>query len=400
MKKLMLFFVAVVILFVSNNSAFGQSANCQINLSGSWATTPDWTVFNTVPTSVCVGERVTFSLNLDGTYVWEIVGNYPIPNGFTRSGNSNTINEITQVLNITGNYEFLIIIYGAGCSRDTTVFVSVLGAPTNLSLVATGGNIVCEGTEVDFVAGADNALPGSSTYEWFVNGNPVVVPDPTSNVFQYTPTYGQSISFAVSNGSCSATLPPAQAMTMVVYNNPTPAVSFASLNLASHFCDGQTAEIKETSGNGNIDSWQFFIDETPTTQTSPTHSWLVSIDQNQKDAYVVVTDNNGCQGTSNILTINVDALPDLTVTPIPSSTCNGENMTIQVSGFSGTGPFNVEFWNPTHDTEYEIVSSNPQLPVGVGPVNVDVDIPYGTQNVHTRIVSTTTGCSNFPVIEP
>lgn len=401
MKKSFLSIIfAVAILFMSN-SVFAQpgpSANCQINLSGFWATTPDWTVFNAVPTSVCVTEQVTFSLTLDGTYVWEIVGNYPTPNGFIRSGNSNSINETTQMLNITGNYEFLIRIYGAGCNRDTTVFVSVLGAPTNLNLVATSGSVVCAGTEVDFVAGADNALPGSSTYEWFVNETPVVVSDQTSNVFQYIPTHGQIVSFTVSNGSCVAG--PVSATAMTVYNNPTPVVAFDDLNLQGHFCDDQTAVINETSGNANIASWQFFIAGTPTTVTSPTRSWPVSMAQNGQSAYVIVTDNNGCQGTSNTLTINVDQLPDLSVTPIPSSTCNGEYMTLQVSGFSGTGPFNVEFWNPTHDTEYEIVSSNPQLPVGVGPVNVDVDIPYGTQNVHTRIVSTTTGCSNFPVIEP
>lgn len=398
MKKLV--FLLVVAVTVLNSNIFAQSDNCKINLSSYWAETPDWISFNNVPTAVCVGGQVTFDIALDGVYPWDIVGNYPMDNAYTQGGNGNHIVKTTQLLNIPGDYEFVVTVYGGGCNRDTTLYVAVLEAPDNLQLTADLGNQVCAGTEVEFVASADNAQPGSSTYTWFVDGSSVSVSDPTSNVFEYTPTHGQSISFAVSNGSCSATLPPAQAMTMVVYNNPTPAVSFASLNLASHFCDGQTAEIKETSGNGNIDSWQFFIDETPTTQTSPTHSWLVSIDQNQKDAYVVVTDNNGCQGTSNILTINVDALPDLTVTPIPSSTCNGENMTIQVSGFSGTGPFNVEFWNPTHDTEYEIVSSNPQLPVGVGPVNVDVDIPYGTQNVHTRIVSTTTGCSNFPVIEP
>lgn len=398
MKKLV--FLLVVAVTVLNSNIFAQSDNCKINLSSYWDETPDWISFNNVPTAVCVGGQVTFDIALDGVYPWDIVGNYPMDNGYTKGGNGNHIVKTTQLLNIPGDYEFVVTVYGGGCNRDTTLYVAVLEAPDNLQLTADLGNQVCAGTEVEFVASADNAQPGSSTYTWFVDGSSVSVSDPTSNVFEYTPTYGQSISFAVSNGSCLATLPPAQAMTMVVYNNPTPAVSFASLNLASHFCDGQTAEIKETSGNGNIDSWQFFIDETPTTQTSPTHSWLVSIDQNQKDAYVVVTDNNGCQGTSNILTINVDALPDLTVTPIPSSTCNGENMTIQVSGFSGTGPFNVEFWNPTHDTEYEIVSSNPQLPVGVGPVNVDVDIPYGTQNVHTRIVSTTTGCSNFPVIEP
>ncbi|MCK9467063.1 MAG: hypothetical protein M0P94_01935 [Candidatus Absconditabacterales bacterium] len=398
MKKLV--FLLVVAVTVLNSNIFAQSDNCKINLSSYWAETPDWISFNNVPTSVCVGEQVTFSLTLDGTYAWTISSTYP---GVTANGYSNSINFTTSDLSLVGNnYEFTINLNPGmpTCPRDTTVFVSVLEAPANLSLVATGGSVVCAGTQVDFVAGADNALPGSSTYTWSVNGIPVVVSDPTSNIFQYTPTHGQSISFAVSNGSCSAILPPAQAVAMTVYNNPTPVVAFDDLNLQNHFCDAQTAVINETSGNANIASWQFFIAETPTTVASPTRSWPVSMAQNGQSAYVIVTDNNGCQGTSNTLNIQVDQLPDLTVTPIPSSTCNGEYMTLQVSGFSGTGPFNVEFWNPTHDTEYEIVSSNPQLPVGVGPVNVDVDIPYGTQNVHTRIVSTTTGCSNFPVIEP
>ena len=394
MKKLFLsIIVAVAILFMSN-SVFGQSANCQINLSGSWATTPNWTVFDPVPTSVCVGQTVTFNLTLDGTYAWDIVGNYPNPNGYIQGGNGNTINRTTPMLTIPGTYQFVVTIYGAGCNRDTTLNVAVLGAPSNLVLSATGGNTVCAGTQVDFVAGADNALPGSSTYTWSVNGTPVVVPDPTSNVFQYTPTHGQSISFAVSNGSCSATLPPAQAVAMTVYNNPTPVVAFDDLNLQGHFCDDQTAVINETSGNANIASWQFFVAGTPTTVASATHSWPVSMAQNGQTAYVIVTDNNGCQGTSNTLTINVDQLPDLSVTPIPSSTCNGEYMTLQVSGFTGTGPWNIEFWNAAHTVQYPIVSSTPGLPTSV-PVTVTVDIPYGTPSVHTRIISTFTGCANF-----
>lgn len=394
MKKLMLFFVAVVILFVSNNSAFGQSANCQINLSGSWATTPNWTVFNPVPTSVCVGEKVTFNLTLDDTYAWTISSTYP---GVTANGYSNSINFTTSALSSVGNnYEFTINLNPGmlTCPRDTTVFVSVLGAPTNLNLVATDGNTVCAGTQVDFVAGADNALPGSSTYEWFVNGTPVVVSDQTSNVFQYIPTHGQIVSFTVSNGSCVAG--PVSATAMTVYNNPTPVVAFDDLNLQSRFCDAQTAVINETSGNANIASWQFFIAGTPTTipPATHTHSWPVSMAQNGQTAYVIVTDNNGCQGTSNTLTINVDQLPDLSVTPIPSSTCNGEYMTLQVSGFTGTGPWNIEFWNAAHTVQYPIVGSTPGLPTSV-PVTIDVDIPYGTPTTHAKIISTFTGCTNF-----
>lgn len=392
MKKLV--FLLVVAVTVLNSNIFAQSDNCKINLSSYWAETPDWISFNNVPTAVCVGGQVTFDIALDGVYPWEIVGNYPMDNGYTQGGNGNHIVKTTQLLNIPGDYEFVVTVYGGGCNRDTTLYVAVLEAPDNLQLTADLGNQVCAGTEVEFVASADNAQSGSSTYTWFVDGSSVSVSDPTSNVFEYTPTHGQSISFAVSNGSCSATLPSAQAMTMVVYNNPTPAVSFASLNLASHFCDGQTAEIKETSGNGNIDSWQFFIDETPTTQTSPTHSWPVSMAQNGQTAYVIVTDNNGCQGTSNTLTINVDQLPDLSVTPIPSSTCNGEYMTLQVSGFTGTGPWNIEFWNAAHTVQYPIVSSTPGLPTSV-PITVDVDIPYGTPTTHAKIISTFTGCRNF-----
>jgi len=395
MKKIVFLSVfAVVALFVSNNSVFGQSTNCQIDLTSSWAVTPDWTVFNNVPTSVCVGEQVTFSLTLDGTYVWEISGNYPVANAFVRSGNSTSINEVTQNLNVAGNYEFVITLYGTGCNRDTTLYVSVLGAPTNLGLVATGGNQVCAGNEVDYVASATNAQPGSSTYSWFVDSNPVAVADPTSNIFQYTPANGEEISFSVSNGTCEALLPTPVVMT--VYDNPTPIASFDDLNLQNHFCDGQVAIINETSGNANISSWEFVIAGTSFVQGVNNYSWNAGAVQDGQDAYVVVTDNNGCIGTSNVLTISVDQLPDLTVTPVPSSTCNGEYMSLQVSGFTGegTGPWNLEFWNVAHTVQYPIVGSTPVLPTS-SPVNVDVDIPYGTPGVHVKIIETLTGCESF-----
>lgn len=394
MKKVfILSVIAIMALFVANNS-FGQSSNCQVNLSSYWAVTPNWTSFATVPTSVCVGEQVTFNLTLDGNYAWDIVGNYPTTNGYIQGGSGNTINRTTNMLNIPGTYEFKITLYGSGCDRDTVLNVAVLEAPTNLSLVATGGNQVCASNQVTFTAGATNALPGSSTYTWSVNGNPIVVADPTSNVLEYIPNHGDVVSFAVSNGTCSATLPLLQAISMMVYDAPTPVIAFDDLNIAGNFCDGQTAVINETSGNANIASWEFVVAGVSTTETSATHTWPVTMAQNGLQAHVVVTDNNGCQGTSNTLTIGVNALPDLSVSPLPYSTCNGADMHLRLSGFTGVGPYNLEFWNTGHTTQYPIVSSTPVLPAS-GTIDVDVDIPYGTPSTHVRIIDTGTGCANW-----
>lgn len=399
MKKFNLFALLFAVMFFVNNSVFSQSSNCIVDLSSYWASTPDWTHFSTVPTpasSVCVGETLTFNITLDGTYAWDIVGNYPNPNGYIQGGNGNVINRTTPMLNIPGDYEFKIIVYGTGCNRDTTLHVAVLGAPTNLTLTANPGNAVCAGTDVEFTAVATNAQPGSSTYKWFVGGFPVPVADSTSNIFNYTPSHGQTITYSIANGDCVATLPPADGITMTVYDNPTPVVSFDNLNSQGRFCNTQIATINETSGNANITSWRYFIAGTPTTTTSNTRDWTINMAQHDgQDAYVVVTDGQGCTGTSNVLTINVDALPDLSVAPIPSNTCNGEEMKLRVSGFTGMGPWDLEVWNTAHTIEYPIMSSTPNLPTNSGPVDISVDVPYGTPFVHVKIKDNGTGCESY-----
>lgn len=391
MKNLaLLFVVAVFAFFVSNNSVFGQSANCQLDLSSSWAVTPDWTSFDPVDSIVCAGSTVTFSIDLDAVYAWDIVGDYPIPGGFVRGGNSNTISEITGMLNIPGDYQFLITIYGSGCNRDTTLYVSVLNPP--VADIIADDQTVCAGTTVNFTA--NGGTPGSSTYDWTVNGNPAPGYDPALETYSYVPVDGDIVNCSISNGACSDD--DDTPIVMTVYDNPVPVASFDDLNLQGHFCDGQTATLNEISGDSNITSWEFFVGGTPVVEPDSSYSWSVDLSQDGQNAYVVVTDVNGCQGTSSTLTIDVDQLPDLTVTPIPSSTCNGEYMSIELSGFDGetTGPWDVEFWNPAHDTQYPVVNSSPVLPVS-GVVNVDVDIPYGTPGIHVKVIETTTGCTNF-----
>lgn len=396
MKKLLLSFMfALVALFVFNSNVLGQSANCQIDLSTSWAITPNWDSFDPVVTTVCVGGTVEFNVVFDGSYDWTLTSTYP---GFTsRSGldeSSMSESHLNLIFQSTFDYTLTLFDPTGTCPRDTTISISVLPPPTNLSLVATGGNQVCAGSEVDFVASATNASSGSSTYNWFVNSNPVVVADPTSNLFQYTPTNGEEVSFSVLNGTCEAILP--TPVTMTVYDNPTPIALFDDLNSQNHFCDGQMATLNETSGNANIVSYQYFIAGSPTTIGVASHSWNVGLAQDTQDAYIVVTDNNGCVGTSNVLTINVDVLPNLTETPTPSSTCNGEYMTIHLSGFTGegAGPWNVEFWNPAHTVEYSIIPSTPVLQI-YNAVDVEVDIPYGSNGTHVKLIEVATGCSNF-----
>ena len=80
--------------------------------------------------------------------------------------------------------------------------------------------------------------------------------------------------------------------------------------------------------------------------------------------------------------------PDAT-SVMPSSTCLGEEMDWTYSGLTGTGPWVVSFWDPTHTIQYgpDYNVSNPN-----GSIN-DVPIPYGTPNVHFKIEDNY--CPNF-----
>lgn len=148
-------------------------------------------------------------------------------------------------------------------------------------------------------------------------------------------------------------------------------------------CAGSTVTFTASAGGTTYD----FKVNGVSQYLGPNSSWSSSTLANN-DQVTVTISNGSCSSTSSPIPMTVRPRPDA-ASVTPSSTCLGEEMDWTYSGLTGTGPWVVSFWDPTHTTQYgpDYNLSNP-----IGSIN-DVPIPYGTPNVHFKIEDNY--CPNF-----
>lgn len=148
-------------------------------------------------------------------------------------------------------------------------------------------------------------------------------------------------------------------------------------------CQGENVTFNASAGGTTYDFKVGGVSQ----YSGPNSSWSSSTLANGDQVTVTVT-SGSCSATSAPIVMTVRPRSDAT-SVTPSSTCNGEAMDWTYQGLTGTGPWIVSFWNPTHTIQYgpdyNVSTSNGSLP--------DVPIPYGTSNVHFKIQDQY--CPNF-----
>lgn len=163
--------------------------------------------------------------------------------------------------------------------------------------------------------------------------------------------------------------------------NPAPISDINSDH--TEICFGEIVTFNASAGGTTYD----FKVNGVSQYSGPNSSWSSSSLLNN-DQITVTISTGGCSATSSPISMTVRSRPDA-ASVTPSSTCLGEGMNWTYSGLTGTGPWVVSFWDPTHTTQYgpDYNVSNPN-----GSIN-DVPIPYGTPNVHFKIEDQY--CPNF-----
>ena len=86
--------------------------------------------------------------------------------------------------------------------------------------------------------------------------------------------------------------------------------------------------------------------------------------------------------------MTVHSLPDVGLIKPSSSSCN-DMLNWDYSNLTGTGPWVVSFWDPTHTDQYDV---DYPVTTASGTIN-GVQIPHGTPFVHIKISNQ--HCSNF-----
>ncbi len=190
-----------------------------------------------------------------------------------------------------------------GCSTTSLpVEVEVISSPTIPIIDVQGNTTICEGSSVIL---SSSEATGNI---WSTNE--------TTNNIEVTQAGNFILTVTNSNG-CSST---SEAVSIFIVSNPSPIIS-ASSNTT--FCEGGNIQLSSSELSGNI--WS---------NSNQSQSINVS---SSGDYSVSVTDNNGCVGTSNTISVIVNPLPAVPtiIASGPVAFCQGNNVVLTASSIGG-----------------------------------------------------------------
>jgi hypothetical protein len=248
--------------------------------------------------AICVGGSATLTATGGNTYVW---------NPGNLSGASVTVSPTaTTTYTVTGTNTV------TGCVNTATVAVTV--NPLPVVTASSAAAAICAGSSTTLSA------TGANIYVWNpgnLSGSSVSVsPSATTT---YTVTGTNSTTGCINTATVSVTV------------NALPSV--AASTSASTICAGATATLSATGANtyvwnpGNLSGSSVNVSPSITTTYTVTGTNTVT----------------GCSNTQTV-TVNVNPLPVLTITPSATSICNGNSVTLNVTGA------NTYTWNPGNIT--------------------------------------------------
>ncbi len=247
-------------------------------------------------TNYCAGSPTTLSTN--NSYP-----NYQWSNGQTTQ----------TITNVTAGTYTVTVSDGLGCSATASVTV----VENNPTPVINSSNGLCINNNTTL-----SVTPSFSSYVWSNNAN-------TSTIDVGAGSYTVTVT---DNIGCTGTA------AINLFSPPTPQIQGDSI-----YCTGSTATLS-TILNYNTYNWS-------NGQTTPNV-------QVQAGTYtVVVTDNNGCTGTSAPFTVT-ESSPQVTISGIQPF-CEGDSINI-----SATSGFDSYLWN-TGDTTQTILASTGSYTVTV-----------------------------------
>ncbi len=273
--------------------------------------------------SLCVAGTLALTSNGTGTgtltYVWSssntaiaTVSNTGVVTGI--SAGSANITYITTNNNVCPSASSPV--YGV------TVIAIPLGtlAAAENSGVANNDNIICAGANVIFTA-----TSGYGAYTFKVNGI-IKQPASTSNTFSTNSLVnGDVVTVDVANvANCGSTF---NAVTISVKAVPTATLSASKTTI----CPGDMVTFTAGVAGSN-----YAFNVNGSTMQSGTASTYNTSSLNNGDVVTVdVSNANSCITTSSPITINLNAVPNGTLTPSPTAICAGSNVTFTATaGFT------------------------------------------------------------------
>lgn len=251
---------------------------------------------------------------------------------------------------------------GQGCTGTSTgVAVTVNAHPIPTFTVTPSP--VCQGSSVTLTA-----QQGFGTYQFFANGVALTGVQP-SNTLVTTPLTSPTVyTVVVDTATCPGLSAP---ISVNILPLPTPTLTAS----ATGICKGGTVTLTATAG---FATYQFLANGAPL--GGPQASNVITDTPQINTTYsVVVTDSNGCMGTSNVVSVTTGTPIIVTLTSSSSATCLGQSVTLTAL--------------PAGQGSYQFFANGGPL----GPVqtsNTFVTVPTANPTVYTAQI-VIAGCASI-----
>lgn len=268
---------------------------------------PSATITPASATTFCQGGSVVLNANTGGglTYQWR-------KNGTNISGATSA----SYTANTSGAYKVIVTNTNA-CYDSSSVVNVVVNSLPSATATAASATTFCQGGSVVL-----NANTGSGfTYQWRKDGANISGASASS----YTATTSGSYKVVVTNSSsCSDS---SSAIAVTVNTLPTATATAAS---ATTFCQGGNVVLNANSGSGLSYQWR---KDGVNISSATSISYTANATGNYK---VIVSNTNGCIDSSAVITVTVNSLPTVLITPASATTfCQGNSVLINANTGSG-----------------------------------------------------------------
>lgn len=268
-------------------------------------------------TSICSGTNVSFNATGGVLYEYFINGISQGPQAAISTFNS---------ASLSNNDEVYVEVEFSGCKQmsDTLTF-EVLTSPTTSLISSDANDTICAQTLLNFTAS------GADSYQFFVNGTSQGPSSPVNTFSTSTLTNGQVVSVIGTSNTCQVV----DAITTTVLSLPN--VSLFSNDPDNTMCFGDPV----TLTSANSASYQLYVNSVA--QGAPQISSTFvnpTLPVGTNTVQIVGTSANGCSNTSSSLSIQVNAIPTVTLSSsdVDNTICTGSSVT-----FTGAGSTFYQF---------------------------------------------------------
>jgi len=256
--------------------------------------------------NICDGDELQLSgPNGGSNYSWTPVAGVADPssqNTTVTPPNGNTV--------YTLSYET-----GTGCPSVHTIEVNVTENPTPV-ITVEGNNSFCDNETIDVTL---DAGAGYDVYTWYQEGNTNF----TANTQTINVTTEGTYYVIVQNGNCESAPSNSIAITTLGFSGPV-----ISLNGPDTICDGESTELQITGDYTTINWYVANANGNPSGASLGTGNNITISDAGMYVAEVV--DENGCEGTSNVVGVMVNSISDIDIIEGDQTICEGETVTLSI----------------------------------------------------------------------